>query len=59
MLCGLSFGLSFLILWGWGWFPHRQYRVVKHYGIGLRTKTVREAPLGSALQGIPKDPSVP
>ena len=18
---GLSFGLSFLILWGWGWFP--------------------------------------
>ena len=24
ILRGLSFGLSFLILWGWGWFPHRQ-----------------------------------
>ena len=25
ILRGLSFGLSFLILWGWGWFPHRQH----------------------------------
>ena len=24
ILRGLSFGLSFLILWRWGWFPHRQ-----------------------------------
>ena len=24
ILRGLSFGLSFLILWGWGWFPHCQ-----------------------------------
>ena len=24
ILRGLGFGLSFLILWGWGWFPHRQ-----------------------------------
>ena len=24
ILRGLSFGLSFLISWGWGWFPHRQ-----------------------------------
>ena len=24
ILRGLSFGLSFLILWGWGWFPHLQ-----------------------------------
>ena len=23
ILLGLSFDLSFLILWGWGWFPHR------------------------------------
>ena len=27
ILCGLSFGLIFLILWGWGWFPHRQVRL--------------------------------
>ena len=25
ILHGLSFGLNFLILWGWGWFPHRQF----------------------------------
>ena len=24
ILRGPSFGLSFLILWGWGWFPHRR-----------------------------------
>ena len=29
ILRGLSFGPSFLILWGWGWFPHRQTLNVK------------------------------
>ena len=28
ILRGLSFGLSFFILWGWGWFPHRQLTLV-------------------------------
>ena len=23
----MSFGLNFLILWGWGWFPHRQVEI--------------------------------
>ena len=38
ILLGLSFGLSFLILWGWGWFPHRQPWVSRvHLGATLES----------------------
>ena len=38
---GLSFGLSFLILWGWGWFPHRQLLPFKVRSIPMPLKTMR------------------
>ena len=48
----VSFGLSFLVLWGWGWFPHRQGYACKLFSAaekrGLWEGVVQE-PLRRAL----------
>ena len=57
ILCGLSFDLSFLMLWGWGWFPYRQSILrIRNASVllGIPRQKLKRGPLRSHFKrGIP------